>query len=75
VTSRPTDPKAVADQPLESKYLPHLSHHHHFGWNPPTPEARVAVVGSRDNFYKYGNAQTYNQTVFVKSSLITTRKP
>lgn len=31
-------------QPVTSKHLPHLAHHHHFGWNAPTPEVSKTVV-------------------------------
>ena len=35
---------------------------------------RWAVVDSRNNFNKYGDALSYIQNVTVKSQLITTRK-
>ncbi len=43
-------------------------------WNPPTPQSRVAVVDSRLNFYRMGMAQTSNELIHSKASLITSRK-
>ncbi|KAL6760337.1 hypothetical protein V8C86DRAFT_2557615 [Haematococcus lacustris] len=73
----PSKPLEVATrQPLSGDFLPHSSHHHHFGWNAPTPEARIpaAPETAHANYYKMGSAQKYNQQVFFKASLISTRK-
>ncbi|GAX77469.1 hypothetical protein CEUSTIGMA_g4913.t1 [Chlamydomonas eustigma] len=75
--SYPRDPEIVTAQPLTDKHLPHMSHHHHFGWVPPTPQARIALLDvnhHKDHFYRMGNAQKFNHDIYSKSSLITTRK-
>lgn len=37
-TQFPREPSKVTEQPVSQKHLPHMAHHHHFGWNPPTPQ-------------------------------------
>uniref|UniRef100_A0A7S0WWM3 Uncharacterized protein n=1 Tax=Chlamydomonas leiostraca TaxID=1034604 RepID=A0A7S0WWM3_9CHLO len=73
-TKVPTQPEVVGQQPVKTQHLPHLCHHHHFGWVPPTPQGPYAVVDSKVNHYKMGQAQNYNHKVFSKASLITSRK-
>lgn len=74
-TSTPTSPSRIVHQPLQDKaYLPHVSHHHHFGWNPPTPQAAIGSFESKNNFYKYGSAQKFNHSIQSKAALISTRK-
>lgn len=70
-----TAPEVVGAQPLQGKkYLPHLAHHHHFGWNPPTPQSRIGAPDIKNNIYKMGDAQKFNHNIYAKSALITTRK-
>jgi hypothetical protein len=37
-TSIPSSPSKICEQPITQKHQPHLAHHHHYGWNPPTPQ-------------------------------------
>lgn len=47
MTKTTTELSSTGHQPLKSQYLPHLAHHHHFGWNLPTPEVVGAARRSR----------------------------
>ncbi|KAG1660351.1 hypothetical protein FOA52_014404 [Chlamydomonas sp. UWO 241] len=73
--SETTPAKVVGDQPLSSApgYMPHLSHAHHFGWNPPTPAVDVRALGFRADL-KMGMASKYQHKIGVNLSLISSRK-
>jgi len=76
-TQFPKGPGVVTAQPLTTKHLPHMAHHHHFGWNPPTPQSRIAVFDpkhQKDNHSKWGDAQKYNDSIHSKASVMISRK-
>lgn len=76
--SVPMPTSKVVLQPLDNKYKPHLTHNHHFGWNPPTPKARYAEMlpqpGSKGEHIHYGMAQNWNQKAHFKAAAITSRR-
>jgi len=75
------DPKTTqlpaVTQPFQKPFLPQFSHHHHFGWNAPTPESRYGSLDptSVNHSYQYGIANQTNQKITNTLSLISSRRP
>ncbi|GLI68936.1 hypothetical protein VaNZ11_013364 [Volvox africanus] len=80
-TREPRPTTAPVEQPLKSPTLPQYSHHHHFGWLPPTPERRIGgsfvdqKPADSGHAYSYGIANGHNQRIHNTHVLISTRKP
>mmetsp|Transcript_26769 Transcript_26769/g.79510 ORF Transcript_26769/g.79510 Transcript_26769/m.79510 type:complete len:167 (-) Transcript_26769:108-608(-) len=68
-------PQKVVEQPLtDGTYHPHLSHKHHYGWNPPTPMTDLQSATYKAA-RKNGDALAYLHKVGHRLPLVSSRKP
>lgn len=77
VTHEPRSTSAHVQQPPIQPVLPQYSHHHHLGWNPPSPERRLGglTTSNKHHAVSYGLANGHNHKIHHTLSAISTRKP